>query len=355
MKKYNFSAGPSILPATVFEKAAQAVRNYKNTGLSLLEMSHRGPEFTEILTQARAKVKLLMHLNDDYEVLFLQGGASSQFMMVPYNILPNNGKAAYIDTGTWSNKAIKEAKIFGGVETIASSEESGFNYIPKNYQLSADSTYLHITTNNTIYGTEFHKTPDCNCFLVGDMSSDIFSRNWDYNKYDLIYAGAQKNMGPAGATLVVVKNEILGNVERQIPTMLDYRTHIKKGSAFNTPPVFPIYVSLLTMNWIEEQGGINELENRNKLKAETLYNEIDRNSLFKGFAAVDDRSIMNVTFTIEDKNREAAFVDHCSAIGIVGIKGHRSVGGFRASIYNAMDLEGVEFLVSAMQEFEKGS
>jgi len=354
MNIYNFSAGPSILPKSVFEKAAQAVLNYKDSGLSLLEMSHRGPEFTEILSKARAKVKTLMALNDDYEVLFLQGGASSQFMMVPYNILPSNGKAAYINTGTWSDKAIKEAQIFGEVDIIANSSEAGFNYIPKTFNIASDTTYLHITTNNTIYGTEYHKTPNCDCLLVGDMSSDIFSRKWDYSNYDLIYAGAQKNMGPAGATLIVVKKSILGKVDRAIPSMLKYETHIKKGSSFNTPPVFPIYVSLLTMNWIEHIGGIEALEKRNKEKAETLYAEIDRNPLFNGFAAVEDRSLMNVTFTIEDKSKEATFIDFCTGRGIVGIKGHRSVGGFRASIYNAMDLEGVEFLVEAMRGFEDG-
>ncbi len=355
MKKYNFSAGPSILPKEVFAEAAKAVTDYNGSGLSLMEMSHRGPEFTEILTGARAKIKALMQLGDDYEVLFLQGGASSQFLMVPINILPSNGTAAYVDTGTWSTKAIKEAKLFGGVDVIASSAENGFNYVPKDWTVSDQHSYLHITTNNTIYGTEMHVTPLVDCPLVADMSSDIFSRPWDYDKYDLIYAGAQKNMGPAGTTLVVVKKDLLGKVDRDIPTMLDYNTHIKKESAFNTPPVFPIYVCYLTLQWIEKMGGPKAMAERNRLKAEAIYKAIDESALFEGFSAEEDRSFMNATFTIKDASREKAFVEFCSERGIVGIKGHRSVGGFRASIYNAMDQEGVDALVEAMKEFEKGS
>ena len=353
MKVYNFSAGPSILPKTVFEQAANAVLDFKGKGLSILEISHRSDDFDEILQDARQRVKALMQLNNDYEVLFLQGGASSQFMMIPFNILPIDGTAGIINTGTWSTKAIKEANILGKAEVVASSKDKGFNYIPKNWQLANGLSYLHLTTNNTIYGSQFFETPAVNIPLVGDMSSDIFSRPWAYNKYDLIYAGAQKNLGPAGATIVAVKKELLGKTKRNIPSMLDYRKHIKGRSSFNTPPVFAIYVCWLTLQWIEAQGGLTALGEKNEAKAKLLYDEIDRNSLFDAYVQPGDRSIMNVTFTVTDESKEADFVNFCSDKNIVGIKGHRSVGGFRASIYNAMNLEGVTVLVEAMQAFEK--
>ena len=353
MKVYNFSAGPSILPKTVFEQAANAVLDFKGKGLSILEISHRSDDFDEILQDARQRVKALMQLNNDYEVLFLQGGASSQFMMIPFNILPIDGTAGIINTGTWSTKAIKEANILGKAEVVASSKDKGFNYIPKNWQLANGLSYLHLTTNNTIYGSQFFETPAVNIPLVGDMSSDIFSRPWPFNKYDLIYAGAQKNLGPAGATIVAVKKELLGKTKRNIPSMLDYQKHIKGRSSFNTPPVFAIYVCWLTLQWIEAQGGLTALGNKNEAKAKLLYDEIDRNSLFDAYVQPGDRSIMNVTFTVTDESKEADFVNFCSDKNIVGIKGHRSVGGFRASIYNAMNLEGVAVLVEAMQAFEK--
>lgn len=355
MKVYNFCSGPSILPKTVFEQAANAVLDFKGKGLSILEISHRSDDFDEILQDARQRVKQLMQLNDDYEVLFLQGGASSQFMMIPFNILPVNGVAGIIDTGTWSQKAIKEANILGKAEVIATSEAQRFNHIPKNWQLPAGLSYLHITTNNTIYGSQFFETPKVSIPLVADMSSDIFSRPWDFNKYDLIYAGAQKNLGPAGATVVVIKKALLGKTGRAIPSMLDYQKHIKGRSSFNTPPVFSVYVCWLTLKWIEAQGGLAVLGEKNEAKAKLLYNEIDRNELFEAYIKPGDRSQMNVTFTINDESKATDFYDFCAKRNIVNINGHRSVGGFRASIYNAMDIEGVEVLVEAMKDFEKQS
>lgn len=353
MKIYNFSAGPAILPQSVIEQAAQTVLKYNDTGLSILEVSHRGKDFVETMDKAVENVRALMNLSDDYEVLFLTGGASTQFFMIPMNILAENQTAGYIDTGAWSAKAIEEAKLFGNVEVLTTSKETTYDHIPKNYVIPDHLRYLHVTSNNTIYGTQFQEMPNTDIRLVCDMSSDIFSRPVDASKYDIIYAGAQKNMGPSGTTLVILKKDILGKVQRQIPTMLDYNTHIKKGSMFNTPPVFPIYVSMLTMQWVIDNGGLEGMDKRNTEKAELLYSEIDRNPLFKGHAAIEDRSKMNVTFNINDSDRESAFVSFCEEIGISGIKGHRSVGGFRASIYNAMDLEGVQVLVDAMQEFER--
>lgn len=352
MKKHNFSAGPAILPASVIEQAAQAVTNYENVGLSLLEMSHRSKEVVAFMTEAEELVKSLLGLGDDYAVLFLTGGASSQFFMVPMNILGAGETAAYIDTGAWSAKAIKEVKNFGNVEVLASSKEANYNYIPKGYEIPKNAKYLHITSNNTIYGTQFHDYPETDALLVADMSSDIFSHPFDANKFALIYAGAQKNLGPAGTTLVIVRKDILGKVERSIPTMLDYQTHIKKSSSFNTPPVYPIYVCLLTLRWLQAQGGLKAMEARNKKKAELLYAEIDRNPFFKGTAAVEDRSWMNVPFVCDKPEHEAAFLDYCNANGISGLKGHRSVGGFRASIYNAMPYASVEFLVELMKNFK---
>ncbi|MCP4443016.1 MAG: 3-phosphoserine/phosphohydroxythreonine transaminase [Aureispira sp.] len=352
MKKHNFSAGPAILPAAVIEEAAQAVTNYENVGLSLLEMSHRSKEVATFMTEAEELVKSLLGLGDDYAVLFLTGGASSQFYMVPMNLLGENETAAYVDTGAWSAKAIKEVSNFGNVEVLASSKETTYNYIPKGYEIPRNAKYLHITSNNTIYGTQYHDYPETDALLIADMSSDIFSRPFDASKFALIYAGAQKNLGPAGTTLVIVRKDILGKIERSIPTMLDYQTHIKKNSAFNTPPVYPIYVCLLTLRWLQAQGGLKAVEAKNKKKADLLYAEIDRNPFFEGTAALEDRSWMNVPFVCKNKDHEAAFMDYCTANGISGVKGHRSVGGFRASIYNAMPYESVEFLVELMKNFK---
>ena len=353
MKIYNFSAGPAILPQSVIEQASKTVLNYNNTGLSILEVSHRGKDFVETMEKAVSHAKTLLNLSDEYEVLFLTGGASSQFFMIPMNILGENETAGYVDTGAWSTKAIKEAKLFGNVDVLASSKDSIYNHIPKGYDIPQNLKYLHLTSNNTIYGTQFQEFPETSVRLVCDMSSDMFSRPVDVERYDIIYAGAQKNMGPAGTTLVIIKKDILGKVEREIPTMLNYTTHINKGSMFNTPPVFPIYVSMLTMEWVLENGGLEGMAKRNQQKADLLYQEIDRNPLFTGHAATEDRSLMNVTFNITNTSREADFVTFCSERGISGIKGHRSVGGFRASIYNAMDTEGISVLVEAMKAFEK--
>jgi len=352
MKIHNFSAGPAILPQSVLAEAAKAVESYGNVGLSILEMSHRSKEMGAVMDEAVSLVKELLHLGDDYSVLFMTGGASSQFYMIPMNLLNENEKACYVDTGAWSHKAIAEVSNFGKVEVLASSEETTFNYIPKGWEIPADAKYLHLTTNNTIYGTQFHDIPETDALLIADMSSEIFSREFDANKFDLIYAGAQKNLGPAGTTLVIVRNEILGKVTRNIPTMLNYNTHIKKNSAFNTPPVYPIYVCMLTLRWLKENGGIKAMEAHNKKKAALLYNEIDSNPLFKGTAALEDRSLMNVPFVTVDKAHEAAFLEYATANGCSGIKGHRSVGGFRASIYNAMPIESIEFLVKLMQDFK---
>ncbi|BDS14131.1 3-phosphoserine/phosphohydroxythreonine transaminase [Aureispira anguillae] len=352
MKIHNFSAGPAILPQVVLEEAAKAVENYENVGLSILEMSHRSKEIVAVMDEAQSLVKQLLNLGDDYSVLFLTGGASSQFFMVAMNLLNEGEKACYLDTGVWSTKAIKEVSNFGTVEVLASSKEDNFNYIPKDWTTPADAKYLHITSNNTIYGTQYQNFPTTESILVADMSSDIFSREFDASQFGLIYAGAQKNLGPAGTTLVIVRNDILGTVNRAIPTMLDYRTHIKKASAFNTPPVYPIYVCLLTLRWLQGQGGLKAVEAMNKKKAALLYDEIDRNPFFKGTAAVEDRSLMNVTFAADSPAHEAAFLAYCTANGVSGIKGHRSVGGFRASIYNAMPMESIEFLVNLMQNFK---
>ncbi len=352
MKIHNFSAGPAILPASVIEEAAAAVAEYQGTGLSILEVSHRSKEIVAVMDEARQLVKDLLGLGDDYGVLFLTGGASTQFFMSAMNLLNEDETACYIDTGTWSSKAIKEAKIFGGVNVLASSKDQNYNYIPKDWKVPANTKYLHITTNNTIYGTQFQALPETDSLLVADMSSDIFSRPFDANKVDLIYAGAQKNLGPAGTTLVIVRKEILGKVTRAIPTMLDYQVHIKKDSSFNTPPVYPIFVCLLTLRWIQAQGGLLAMQKQNEKKAALLYDEIDRNPFFSGTTAVEDRSCMNVTFVADSPAHEEAFLAYCTANGISGIKGHRSVGGFRASIYNAMPYESVVYLVELMQNFK---
>lgn len=353
MKVVNFSAGPAILPKEVINKASKAILNYNNTGLSILEISHRSKEFIASIENAKILVKEIYGINDDYEILFLSGGASSQFFMVPMNLLNSDEEAGYINTGSWSKNAIKEAKAFGKINVIASSEESNFKFIPKEYHIPDNLKYLHITSNNTIFGTQYHSFPETDKPLVCDMSSDIFSRELSVNKFDLIYAGAQKNLGPAGVTLVILKKSILTEVNRHIPTMLNYKTHIENQSMYNTPPVFPIYVSMLTLEWIKELGGLKVIEENNTAKASLLYDEIDRNELFYGHAVKEDRSKMNVCFRLHDENLEKEFLTICQNEGLDGLKGHRSVGGFRASIYNAMDLEGVEKLVEVMQKFEK--
>ena len=352
MRKHNFYAGPSILSEYTIKNTADAVLNFAGTGLSLLEVSHRGKEFVAVNDEARALVKELLHVPETHEVVFLGGGASLQFCMVPYNLLKK--KASYLDTGTWASKAIKEAKFFGEVDLVASSKDKNYTYIPKNYTLAPDTEYFHITTNNTIYGTEIHDIPQVNVPLVADMSSDIFSRPVDVSKYDVIYAGAQKNLAPAGVTIIIVRKDALGKVERPIPTMLNYQTHIDKDSMFNTPPVLPIFAALQTLKWYKEQGGVKVLQKKNQEKAAVLYDEIDRNKLFRGTAVPEDRSLMNVCFVMNDeyKELESSFAEFAAA-GMVGIKGHRSVGGFRASLYNAMPLESVKALVETMKEFEK--
>jgi len=350
MKKHNFSAGPCILPQEVLKKASEAVINFNDLDLSLIEISHRSADFVEVMEHAKDLALELLDLKGKgYSALFLQGGASLEFLMVPYNLLPENGKATYIDTGTWSAKAIKEAKLLGKTEVLASSKESNYNYIPKNIDVPADATYVHCTSNNTIFGTQMKDFPKTDKLLVCDMSSDIFSRQLDFSQFDLIYAGAQKNMGPAGTTLVVIKDDILGKTGRQIPSMLDYQIHISKDSMFNTPPVFPVYVSMLTLEWLKSQGGIAAIEKINENKANLLYNEIDNNPLFEGVANKEDRSLMNVTFTLTDDTKKEQFDAMWKAAGISGINGHRSVGGYRASIYNAMPTESIQTLVDVMK------
>lgn len=353
MKKHNFSAGPSILPQEVFEKASQAVLNFNNSGLSILEISHRSKDFVAVMEEARTLVLELLGLNGKgYQALFLQGGASMEFLRVPYNLMSENGKAAYLETGTWANKAIKEAKSFGETKIVASSKEANFNFIPKNYEIPADSDYFHCTSNNTIFGTQMKAFPKTEVPIVCDMSSDIFSRAIDYTQFSVIYAGAQKNMGPAGTTLVVVKEEVLAKTKREIPTLLDYQQHISKDSMLNTPPVFAVYTSLLTLQWLKSKGGVSGIEKLNETKANLLYSEIDRNPLFKGVAAKEDRSLMNVTFVLNNEEHKATFDKLCSEANISGINGHRSVGGYRASIYNAMPIESVQVLVDIMKELE---
>ena len=351
MKKHNFSAGPSILAPEVFQKASQALLDFEGTGLSVIEISHRSPEFVRVIERARALALEIAGLDNSYETLFLQGGASMQFLMVPYNLLET--KAAYIDTGTWANKAQKEAALFGNTEVIASSKADGYKYIPKNVTVPTDANYLHITTNNTIYGTEFHSLPQTDIPLVADMSSDIFSRPLDYKQFSLIYAGSQKNLGASGSTLVIVKKDILGKVSRKLPSMMDYQLHIKNDSMFNTPSTFAVYVNLLVLEWIQAQGGLQALGKRNQAKADLLYGEIDRNPLVVGYANKEDRSLMNVVFNLTDESSKERFDALCKEANISGIKGHRSVGGYRASIYNALPLESVQVLVDVLKEFER--
>ncbi len=357
MKKHNFYAGPSILTPYTIQKTADAVLNFADMDLSILEISHRSKQFQAVMDEAQALVKELLNVPEGYSVLFIGGGASLEFCMVPYNLLKK--KAAYLDTGVWANKAIKEATLFGEVDVVASSKDKNYNYIPRDYTVPQDADYFHYTTNNTIYGTEIRKDPDAgNVRLVADMSSDIFSRPVDVSKYDLIYAGAQKNLAPAGVTIVIVRDEALGHVDRPIPTMLNYETHTKKASMFNTPPVLPIYSALMTLRYYKEIGGIPEMQRRDEEKAAILYNAIDSSKMFVATVPnPEDRSLMNVCFVLQpqyqDKGLEEKFVAFCGERGIVGIKGHRSVGGFRASLYNALPKESVEVLVQAMNDFEK--
>src|SRR5690554_209634 len=354
MKKHNFSAGPSILPQEVLQEASQAVLNFNNSGLSLIEISHRSKEFVAVIEEARALALELLGLdNQGYQALFLQGGASMEFLRVPYNLMKENGKASYLDTGTWASGAIKQAEIFGKTEVVASSKDKNYSYIPKNYTVLPDSGYFHCTSNNTIYGTQMKDFPNLEIPIVCDMSSDIFSRALDFSKFDLIYAGAQKNMGPSGVSLIVVKEEILGKTGRIIPNILDYQKHISRESMYNTPAVFAVYTSLLTLRWLKNKGGIKEIEKLNCLKAKVLYNEIDRNPLFVGTVKVEDRSKMNVTFLLKDNTLQERFDTLWENAGISGLHGHRTVGGYRASIYNAMPLESVQVLVDVMQKFER--
>ncbi len=349
--KHNFGAGPGILPHEVLKQASQAVIDLNGIGLSILEISHRSTEFEAVLEEAVRLVKELFNVPEGYSVLFLQGGASTQFAMVPYNLLPSGGKAAYVESGVWANKALKEAKYFGDVQVIATAKEANFKYIPKDFEVPADAAYLHLTSNNTIYGTQLHTFPVSPVPIVCDMSSDIFSRKINVADFGIIYAGAQKNMGPAGTTLVIIKDEILGKADRKIPAMFNYQTQIEGGSMYNTPPVFAIYVSMLTLRWLKAKGGVEAIEKENIAKAKALYAEVDRNPLFKGVSVVEDRSNMNVCFVTENPEHEKPFLKLCESKDIVGIKGHRSAGGFRASIYNALPITSVHVLIEAMQEF----
>lgn len=352
MKKHNFSAGPCILPKAVMQKASEAVIELDGIGLSLIEISHRSKEFVAIMEKARSLALELLGLDGKgYQALFLQGGASTQFLMTAQNLLQS--KAGFINTGTWSLKAMKEARLYGEIQEIASSQDRNFNYIPKGYTVPKDLDYLHITSNNTIYGTQVKEFPKTDVPLICDMSSDIFSRELNFSQFDLIYAGAQKNMGPAGSTLVVIKDGLLGEINRKIPSMLDYKIHLAKDSMFNTPPVFPIYVSMLTMQWLKDLGGISAIEDINTKKANLVYSEIELNPVFSGFAEKEDRSTMNATFNITDGSLKDLFDEKCKQAGINGLNGHRSIGGYRASMYNAMTLESVGVLVDIMSELER--
>jgi phosphoserine aminotransferase len=351
---HNFNAGPSILPLEVFEEASRAILNFNNTGLSILELGHRTKTFQAVMDESIALVKELMNLDDNHEVMFLHGGASTQFLQIPMNMLDENDLAAYTDTGVWATKAIKEAKLFGHVEVVCSSKKEGYTFLPKHFTVPKTARYLHITTNNTIFGTQWQ---DLSLFynigvpIVADMSSDILSRSVDFNKFDLIYAGAQKNVGAAGVTLVIVNKNMLGRVQRSIPTMLDYRNHIINGSMLNTPPVFAVYVCLLTLRWLKGIGGVKEIEKVNNRKAALLYRTIDSLPVFRGTVAKEDRSKMNVCFVAVNEQLEKEFIDECQKEGMVGIKGHRTVGGFRISLYNALPYESVEAITDLMKDF----
>lgn len=350
---HNFNSGPSILPREVLDQAAAAIHDFNNTGLSLLEIGHRTPYFEAVLEEARSSVRQLTELNEEYEVLFLHGGATTQFMQVPMNLLDEGKTAAYCDNGIWGAKAVKEANLFGKAIVVASSKDRNHSYIPKNFTVPGDCAYLHITSNNTVEGTQWHSFPDTTVPLIADMSSDIFHRPLDFKKFSLIYAGAQKNMGAAGVNIVVVKKSILGHIKRPIPSIMDYRNHIEAASLLNTPPVFAIYVSMLTLRWIIKEGGLPEMERRARARADLFYNTLDKLPLFHPLVVPEDRSLMNATFTIEDKQLESAFLDECKAQGIVGVKGHRSVGGLRVSMYNALPLSSVEAICQLMAEFQR--
>jgi phosphoserine aminotransferase len=352
MKKYNFNAGPSMLPREVIENTAKQILDFNGSGLSLMEISHRAKDFQPVVDEAEALVKELLNVPEGYSVIFLGGGASLQFMQIPANFLIK--KAGYVNSGTWAKKAMKEAKLFGEVVEVASSADDNYTHLPHNYEIPADLDYLHICTNNTIFGTELREDIDAPVRLIADMSSDILSRPVDVSKYDAIYAGAQKNMSMAGVTVIIVKDDVLGKAPRELPTMLDYRTHVEKGSMFNTPPVVPIYTLMETLRWVKAQGGVKEMDRRAHERAEALYAEIDRNKLFRGTVAKEDRSLMNICFVMNDefKDLEKSFLDFATERGMVGIKGHRSVGGFRASCYNAMTMEGVNALIQTIKDFE---
>lgn len=354
MKKvHNFSAGPAILPREAMEAGARACLDFNGMGMSLLEISHRSKEFEAVMNEARAIVKELLGVPDGYQVLFLQGGASLQFTMVPMNLLDEGETAAYLDTGVWANKAMKEAKLFGNVKVVASSKDQNYTFIPKQYEVPADAKYFHVTSNNTIFGTQLQEFPQSPVLMVADMSSDIFSRPVDVSKFGLIYAGSQKNMGIAGTTLVIIRDDWMGKARHKLPSMLDYKIHAENDSMYNTPPVFAIYMALETLKWVKAQGGVTAMQKLNEEKAGRLYAEIDANPLFKGPCAPEDRSRMNVAFTMHKPELETAFLKEAEAAGLSGLKGHRSVGGFRASIYNAMGLDGIDALVALMRDFAK--
>ncbi len=347
---HNFNAGPSILPREVFEEAAEAILNFRDTGLSILEIGHRTPLFESVMNETVQLVKELMHLDADHEVLFLHGGATTQFFQVPMNLLNENQTAAYLDCGVWGSKAIKEARLFGQVEVVASSKDKNYTYIPKNYKIPSDAAYFHYTTNNTIEGTEMFDIPDTNIPLIADMSSDILSHEMDFNRFALIYAGAQKNIGAAGVNMVVIRKDILGKVNRKLPGMMDYRQHIEAGSMLNTPPVFAIYVCMLTLRWLQKMGGVAAIEKINKAKATLLYKTLEEKSGFELPVASEDRSRMNVVFLITDRNLEKKFLDACKEQQMIGVKGHRSVGGFRISLYNALTFESAQALTNLIHQ-----
>jgi phosphoserine aminotransferase len=348
---HNFNSGPSVLPKPVFEQASQAILNFNNTGLSILEIGHRTSLFQQVMDETIALAKELMQLDSEHEVMFLHGGASTQFFQVPMNLLNDNETAAYLDCGTWGTKAIKEGKLYGTINMVASSKDKDYTYIPKGYAIPADSKYFHYTTNNTIEGTQMHSIPDTKVPLVADMSSDILSRQLDYNRFALIYAGAQKNVGAAGVNMVIVKKDILGKVNRKLPSMMDYRNHIENGSMLNTPPVFAVYVCMLTLRWLKEQGGVPVIEKRNAAKTKLLYDTLDTLPVFIPKVATADRSLMNVVWIMNDEQLEKQFLDECKQQGMVGIKGHRTVGGFRASLYNALTIDSVIALTDLMKDF----
>jgi phosphoserine aminotransferase len=353
-KVHNFSAGPAILPQSAVNASIEALQNFSGTGMSLIEVSHRSKEYEAVVAEAVQLVKDILKLEDNYEVIFLQGGASLQFDMIPMNFLPVGKTAAYVNTGVWASRAIKEAKMFGEVNVLASSEDKNFSYIPKDYTIPADAAYYHCTSNNTIYGTEMFNFPNSPVPVICDMSSDIFSKPFDAHQFDMIYAGAQKNMGPAGTTLVIIKKSFLEKINAKVPTMLNYKIHVENGSMYNTPSVFAIFVCMHTLRWIKDIG-LEGMETRNKAKADLLYAEIDRNSLFVGTVVSEDRSRMNVNFVLSNPSLEEAFLKLCMERNLSGLKGHRSVGGLRASLYNALELESVQVLVTTMQDFEKSN